>query len=49
MKSKLDINDFLFILGLAGIGAGLFLWKGAGIAITVTGALMFLSSFFAVR
>ena len=49
MKKKLDINDILFVLGLTAIGTGLFLWKGAGISLSVIGGLMFVSSFFATR
>jgi len=49
MKKRFDVNDLLFVLGLILIGTGLFLWKGPGVSFTVTGALMFLTSFIAAR
>ena len=46
MKSRIDIKDVLFFVGLVLVSAGLFLWFGLGPALTATGGLLLLASIF---
>lgn len=38
---KIDITDILIILGLVGIGVGLYLWVGLGPSLVTIGGLLF--------
>ena len=44
MKAKADINDVLFVIGLLMLGAGLYLWHGPGVALSVDGAIILVAA-----